>query len=86
MKSLWKTPRTPPPDSGPIPEWTVADRCRKARLTAGILSQTAFAEMLGLGQPAISGIESGGRRASADELRRIARATGVSLAWLRGES
>lgn len=73
-----------PPRRRIVPEWSTADRVRKARMTRG-LAQGELADLLGVSQPTISEIEVGTRRTSDDELRHIARAIGVSLAWLRGE-
>jgi transcriptional regulator with XRE-family HTH domain len=62
----------------------IASRIREARKMAG-LSQQRVARMLGLHRPSISEMEAGNRRASADELVRLAEIFGVSVSWLTGE-
>jgi transcriptional regulator with XRE-family HTH domain len=59
----------------------VADRLRLAREQAG-LSQGQVAEHLGVHRPAISEIEAGRRKVSAEELARLAALYDVSAAWL----
>ncbi len=63
----------------------IARRLREARKMAG-LSQLHVANMLGLHRPAISEIESGGRRVSADELARLADIYDVSASWIVGDA
>jgi transcriptional regulator with XRE-family HTH domain len=62
----------------------IASRIREARKLAG-LSQGQVAKILNLHRPSISEIEAGNRRASADELVRLAEAFDVSVSWLIGE-
>lgn len=62
----------------------IARRLREARKMAG-LSQLHVANMLGLHRPAISEIEAGNRRVSADELAQLANIYDVSASWILGE-
>lgn len=62
----------------------IASRIREARKLAG-LSQAQVARMLSLHRPSVSELEAGNRRASADELVRLAEAFDVSVSWLMGE-
>lgn len=59
----------------------IAGRLLAARRHSG-LSQGQVAKLLGLHRPAISEIESGKRRVSAEELTRLAEIYGVSPNWL----
>jgi transcriptional regulator with XRE-family HTH domain len=70
-------------DSGLVPEFTVADRLRKAREYAG-LEQNELAERIGLGRTTISNYERGTTPPKRPLLLSWAMATGVSLDWLRG--
>lgn len=63
----------------------IAERLREARRLSG-LSQGQVAKLLGLHRPSVSEMEAGNRRASADELARIAKIYDVSVAWLAGEA
>ena len=69
---------------GALDREKVALRIREARKMAG-LSQGQVAKILGLHRPAISEIEAGNRRVSADELLRLAGIFDVSTSWLIGE-
>lgn len=69
---------------GDVKRAIIASRIREARKLAG-LSQAQVARMLGLHRPSISEIEAGNRRASADELVRMAEAFDVGVSWLMGE-
>lgn len=60
---------------------SLAERLRQARDQAG-LSQAQVAKELGLHRPAVSEIEAGRRRVSAEELSQLAELYGVSLSWL----
>jgi transcriptional regulator with XRE-family HTH domain len=62
----------------------IASRIKEARKLAG-LSQAQVAKMLDLHRPSVSEIEAGNRRASSDELVRMAEAFDVSVSWLMGE-
>ena len=59
----------------------IANRLRTARESAG-LSQGQVAKKLGLHRPAVSEIEAGRRRVTADELVRLADIYGVSTGWI----
>lgn len=62
----------------------IASRIKEARKLAG-LSQAQVAKILNLHRPSISELEAGNRRASADELVRLAETFDVSVSWLMGE-
>lgn len=64
-----------------VPEWTVADRMRKAREYRG-LSQTEFAAETGLSRRTISSIETGEKTPKTLDYNIWQFATGVSRAWL----
>jgi transcriptional regulator with XRE-family HTH domain len=59
----------------------IAARLRAAREQAG-LSQGQVARLMGMQRPSITEIESGRRRVSADEVRRLAQIYNVSVSWL----
>lgn len=59
----------------------IAERLKAARTNSG-LSQGQVAQMLDLKRPAISEIESGRRKVSAEEISRLAEVYGVSSGWL----
>ena len=63
----------------------IAQRLRTAREHAG-LSQGQVARMLGLNRPAISEMEAGRRKVSAEELSHLAKIYDVSLSWLTRDS
>jgi transcriptional regulator with XRE-family HTH domain len=67
---------------GTIPDWTLADRLRKAREFAG-LSQTELGDATGLSRRSVSGYEGGERPPRLHHLIAWALATGVDLDWLR---
>lgn len=68
------------------PKSAVAERLREARELAG-LSQAQVAKRLGLHRPAVSEIEAGRRRVSAEEVAVLADLYGVSADWITsGES
>ena len=68
-----------------VPTWTLGDRLRKARELAGI-SSNDMAVQFSRSRAAISGWENDHHRPTLLCLRQWAEITGVSLAWLRGES
>ncbi len=59
----------------------IAARLREARVLAG-LSQAQAAEKLGLQRPAISEIEAGKRKVSAEEIIEFANLYKVDTSWL----
>ncbi|MCK6210571.1 helix-turn-helix domain-containing protein [Georgenia sp. EYE_87] len=68
-----------------VPQWTFADKLRKARLSVG-LAQIAFAEKLGVSAPAYAQWEAGrsNPRNVVQVARRVEAVTRVSAAWLLG--
>ena len=67
--------------TGRIPDWTVADRLRKARESAGY-EQTALARELGVAKNTISNYERGAVAPRRSVVMAWAMATGVDLDWL----
>lgn len=67
--------------TGFVPEWSIADRVRKARECAG-LKQEEFAELVGMSRAGLARIEQGKGEPRRTTLIAIAFATGVSLDWL----
>ena len=59
----------------------IATQIRDARIMAG-LSQAQAAEKMNLQRPAISEIESGKRKVSADEIIQLANLYKVDTSWL----
>jgi transcriptional regulator with XRE-family HTH domain len=59
----------------------IAARLKEARIQAG-LSQAQAADKLGLQRPAISEIEAGNRKVSAEELIQLADLYKVDTSWL----
>ena len=68
-------------NGGGVPQWTLADRIRKARDFAG-LDQGDLAAVTGLSRQTLSNYEHGKTRASKASLKLIAMATGVDRYWL----
>lgn len=64
-----------------VPEWTTADRMRKAREIRG-LSQPEFAAETGLSRSTIFRVESGEKQPGTKEFNLWRMATGVSREWL----
>ena len=64
-----------------IPQWTLADRLRKAREIAGF-DQGEFAEAIGASRQSLGHWESGRRDPKPIYLRAWADASGVSLHWI----
>lgn len=62
----------------------IAYRLQAARKQAG-LTQGQVAILLGLKRPAISEIEAGRRKVSAEEVAELSKAYGVSIAWLTAQ-
>ncbi|WP_291445517.1 helix-turn-helix transcriptional regulator [Desulfovibrio sp.] len=59
----------------------IARRLQLARKQAG-LTQGQIASIIGLPRPAISEIEAGRRKVSAEELIALSEAYGISISWL----
>ena len=59
----------------------IAERVKQARLSAG-LSQENAAKILDMPRPAISEIESGKRKVSAEEIIKFSKVYKVSTSWL----
>ena len=59
----------------------IAARLKMARELAG-LSQSQVAKLIGLKRPAISEIEAGRRKVSADEITEFAEIYDVDISWL----
>uniref|UniRef100_UPI000A0680C3 helix-turn-helix domain-containing protein n=1 Tax=Humibacter albus TaxID=427754 RepID=UPI000A0680C3 len=68
-------------NAGRIPEWSVADRLRKARESAG-LEQVELADAAGISRGTISAAENGYRVPNRATLQMWALATGVPLGWI----
>lgn len=64
-----------------IPQWTMADRLRKAREQTG-LDQTEFADRLGITRQSVGNYESGRRTPRPLYLRAWSEATGVPACWI----
>jgi transcriptional regulator with XRE-family HTH domain len=62
----------------------IAARLKEARLLAG-LSQAQAANKLGLQRPAVSELEAGNRKVSAEELIQFAELYRVNTSWLLGQ-
>jgi DNA-binding XRE family transcriptional regulator len=67
--------------TGRIPGWTVADKLRKARESAGF-EQAALARELGVAKNTISNYERGAVTPRRSVVMAWAMATGVDLDWL----
>jgi len=64
----------------------IANRLRLARERSG-LSQGQVARLLGIHRPAVTEIEAGRRKVSAEELAQLAELYAVSMSWItRGDS
>lgn len=75
---------TEEPDSGANEEMALARRLREAREYIGLL-QEDVAAALDIPRASVSAIESGKRRVSSLELRRLGRLYRRPVAWLLGE-
>lgn len=69
------------PTPGLVPEWTIADRLRKARESAGY-GQVEFSQRTSMARGTISAAENGKRVPSRANIRLWAMATGVPFEWL----
>lgn len=67
--------------TGTVPEWTLADRLRKARESTG-LDQSEFAERVGISRTSVGNAERGDKTPRRITVRMWAIATGVDLHWL----
>ena len=67
--------------AGKVPTWTVADRVRKARESAG-MKQNELAEKVGMSRGGIARIEQGKGEPRRTTLIAVSFATGVDLTWL----
>ena len=68
-------------DIGTVPQWTLADRLRKARENAG-MDQQQLSDRIGMGRTTISNYESGVTAPKRPILLSWSMATGVPLIWL----
>lgn len=68
-------------EAGRVPQWSLGDRLRKARESAG-LNQAELAERLGVARMTVSRSESGSTEPMRVVVRAWALATGVPLMWL----
>jgi transcriptional regulator with XRE-family HTH domain len=59
----------------------IAARLKEARIMSG-LSQAQAADQLGLKRPAISEIEAGNRRVTAEEIIQFSKLYSVDTSWL----
>ena len=66
---------------GIIPQWSLADRMRKAREVTG-LDQTEFGERIGASRATVSNAERGNTTPSRLVIRAWALGSGVPLVWL----
>src|SRR5260221_8971659 len=71
------------PQSGFIPQWTLGDRLRKARESAG-LKQAELAGKIGISRASIVNYEAGRYVPSRPVLLSWALCCGVDWAWLTG--
>jgi transcriptional regulator with XRE-family HTH domain len=70
-----------PLDGAAVPQWTLADRLRKARLHAG-LEQADLAREIGIGRSTIVNYEAGRSEPSRPVLLSWAMRCGVAYEWL----
>ena len=68
-------------NSGNVPQWTVADRLRKAREVAGF-SQAELSRETGFSRATIGNAEQAVRPPRRSLLIAVSFATGISLDWL----
>lgn len=66
---------------GGVPEWTIADRLRKARETAH-LSQAELAQAIGISRRSVTNYEAGTTLPRRPVLLSWAMVTGVRREWL----
>lgn len=70
--------------AGVVPQWTVADRLRKAREHAG-MTQAQLAETIGVAQRSVSAYENGQTTPRRPVALAWALATHVPFAWIVGD-
>ena len=73
-----------PASPSAVPEWTLADRLRKARTDAGF-EQADLEGLTGISRKSISNYENGYTVPSKPVLESWARYCGVPYEWLAGE-
>ncbi|WP_212647643.1 helix-turn-helix domain-containing protein [Brachybacterium massiliense] len=66
---------------GTIPQWTIADRLRKAREMTG-MDQSQFAEHAGLSRQGVNAAERGQSTPRRSTLKLWALSTGVPISWI----
>lgn len=66
---------------GFVPQWTLGDRLRKARLTTG-LGIVEFAEKVGISRVTVRNAESDRTEPQMNTIKLWALATGVNYEWL----
>src|SRR5258706_7656139 len=71
------------PYTGFVPQWTLGDRLRKARESAG-LKQAELARKIGISRASIVNYEAGRYLPSRPVLLSWALCCGVDLGWLTG--
>lgn len=69
--------------AGRVPQWTMGDRLRKARESAG-MNQSQLEQVTGISRRTITAYEGGVRSPRRPQLIAWAMATGVPLWWLAG--
>jgi transcriptional regulator with XRE-family HTH domain len=72
---------TQAPLPGNVPQWTLADRLRKAREHAD-LDQSDFADQVGISRRSVTNYEKGHSSPSRPVLLAWAMRTGVAMEWL----
>ena len=65
-----------------VPQWTVADRLRKAREITG-MTQTDFGSLMYLTRKQVGNVETGVTKAGKELLIKWAMASNVDLEWLK---
>lgn len=71
---------TPPPTKH-VPEWTMADRMRKARTDAGYTAQE-IADRIGISRKSVTNYENGDTKPLRAILNAWAEVTGTYVEWL----
>lgn len=81
---IWRNFATMTLTTGLVPEWTLADRIRKARELKG-WEQGELADALYRNRSSVSNWERGANHPTDRVIRAIAELTGVDENWLRGD-